>query len=402
VYRSTDLRTWEFRGNALTQSSAPELNSSNIERPKIMYNRSTGQYVMWMHKETATDYGQARAAVATSSNIEGPYTYRGSFRPFNQYMSRDLNVFVDDDGTGYMVSSSNENADLNLYRLTADYTNVAQLVYSWKGGYREAPALFKRNGVYLIVTSGATGWGPNQQKYSASTSLTGGWSGWQNLGDGTAYGSQTTFVLPVQGSQTTSYLYLGDHWGPGYGGSYEDSSYVWLPLRFPTSTSIALDWTPSITVDTATGVVAGGSNGGGTGSYVSLVARHSGKCANVQNGSTATNTPFVQWSCNGAGNQQFQVKDVGGGYVQLVARHSGLCADVANVSTADGAQVIQWTCGGGSNQQWAVQDAGNGYVRFVARHSGKCLDVSGASTADGGRLIQWTCGGGTNQQWSRR
>src|SRR3954447_13433930 len=31
VYRSTDLRTWEFRGNALTQSSASELNSANIE-----------------------------------------------------------------------------------------------------------------------------------------------------------------------------------------------------------------------------------------------------------------------------------------------------------------------------------------------------------------------------------
>ena len=56
VYRSSDLKTWKFRNNALTQASAPELASSNIERPKVMYNAATGQFVMWMHKETATDY----------------------------------------------------------------------------------------------------------------------------------------------------------------------------------------------------------------------------------------------------------------------------------------------------------------------------------------------------------
>src|SRR5262245_1084520 len=42
VYRSTDLRTWEFRNNVLTQSSAAELQVANIERPKVIYNASTG------------------------------------------------------------------------------------------------------------------------------------------------------------------------------------------------------------------------------------------------------------------------------------------------------------------------------------------------------------------------
>jgi hypothetical protein len=39
----------------LTRSSAAELAGANIERPKVMYNASTRQFVMWMHKETATD-----------------------------------------------------------------------------------------------------------------------------------------------------------------------------------------------------------------------------------------------------------------------------------------------------------------------------------------------------------
>ena len=397
VYRSRDLAAWEFRGNALTQSSAAELASANIERPKVMYNRSTGQFVMWMHKETATDYGQARAAVATSSTVDGSYSYRGSFRPLGTYMSRDLTVFTDDDGTGYMISAANENYDLNVYRLTADYTNVASLARSWPGDHREAPALFKRNGVYFMLTSAATGWSPNQQKYSAATSITGSWSAWANVGDGTAFGSQTTFVLPVQGTQTTSYLYLGDRWGPGFGAGYADSQYVWLPLTFPTSTTLAMDWSATVGIDAATGVITGASSG----PWVNLVARHSGRCADVAGASTASNAELIQYACGSGTNQQWQLRDAGSGYVQLVARHSGMCADVASASTADGAKAIQYACGTGTNQQWQPQDAGNGYVRFVARHSGRCLGVVAASTADRARLEQRSCSGGTEQQWQR-
>jgi hypothetical protein len=397
VYRSTDLKTWEFRRNVLTQSSAAELRVSNIERPKVIYNRSTGQYVMWMHKENGRDYSEARAAVATSSTIDGDYTYRGSFRPFNQHMSRDITAFVDDDGAGYMISAANENYDLHVYRLTADYTNVATLVRAWPGDHREAPALFKRDGVYFMLTSGATGWNPNQQKYATATSLGGPWSGWQNIGDATTYGSQTAFVLPVQGNQTTTYVYLGDRWGPGFGGVYSDSSYVWLPLRFPSRTSMAMDWYPRITVDTATGVVTGE-----TPPYVNLVARHSGKCADVVNGAYTTGAEIIQYGCGSGLNQQWELRNLGTGYVQVVARHSGLCLDVSDAATADSARAIQFTCGTGTNQQWQVQETDGGYARLIARHSGKCLDVVNGSSADSSRLIQYTCTGAANQQWQRR
>ncbi|MDQ1292920.1 MAG: hypothetical protein QG608_801 [Actinomycetota bacterium] len=397
VYRSTDLKNWESRGNALSQGSASELASANIERPKVIYNRSTKQYVMWMHKENGKDYGEARAAVATSSTIEGPYSYRGSFRPLNQHMSRDITAFVDDDGTGYMISAARENYDLHVYKLTADYTNVASLARSWPGDHREAPALFKRNGVYFMVTSGATGWDPNQQKYSTATSITGSWSAWQNVGDSTAFGSQTTFVLPVQGSLTTSYLYLGDRWGPGFGGVYADSQYVWLPLRFPSNTTLAMDSSPQITIDTATGEVTGA-----TSSYSTVVNRNSGKCLDVVNGSSENNAEIIQYACGTAHNQQWNVQEAAAGYVNLQVRHSGKCLDVVSSSTADKAKVIQYACGSGTNQQWQLQDAGNGYLRVVARHSGKCLAVTDASTANSARVVQAVCDGSTAQQWQRK
>ncbi|QFZ21009.1 RICIN domain-containing protein [Saccharothrix syringae] len=396
VYRSTDLRTWEFRRNVLTQSSSSELAVANIERPKVVYNNSTGRFVMWMHKENGSDYGEARAAVASSATVDGDYTWHGSFRPLN-HMSRDITLFRDDDGTAYMISAARENADLHVYRLTADYRQVASLVHVlWPGSWREAPAMFKRNGVYFLLTSGATGWAPNQQKYATATSVAGTWSALANVGDNTAYGSQTAYVLPVQGSQTTSYLYLGDRWAGAWNGPVNDSRYVWLPLTFPSSTTMSMNYASQVTIDTATGVVTPISQPAYT-----LTARHSGKCLDVPSASQAPGAEVKQYPCNGGANQRWEAQAADGGYYRLVARHSGLCLDVANGSTADSTSVTQYTCNGGTNQQWQFQDAGSGYYRVVARHSGKCLDVISASTADGALVKQYTCNGGTNQQWAR-
>ncbi|MEW2045482.1 RICIN domain-containing protein [Streptomyces sp. NPDC005476] len=391
AYRSTDLKNWEFRNHVLTQSSDPELASANIERPKVMYNASTGTFVMWMHKENGTDYSEARAAVAVSDTVDGNYAWQGSFRPLDQHMSRDITVFVDSDGAGYMVSAARENYDLQIYRLTADYTGIASLVADpWHGGHREAPALFKRGGVYFMLTSAATGWNPNQQQYATATSLAGPWSAMTNVGDATAYGSQTAYVLPVQGTSGTSYLYLGDRWGNSFGGTVNDSRYVWLPLTFPTSTSLSMSWSPEVTVDTAAGTVTGTSA-----TYNTLVARHSGKCADVTSQSLWAGAQIKQWDCNSGNNQKYWFKSVGGGYYQLVVRSSSLCVQ-ENAST-----VSQENCDAtAAAQQWSLTTSGS-YVNVKARASGECLDVNGASTANSAALITYTCNGGTNQQWTR-
>ncbi|MFF4572987.1 RICIN domain-containing protein [Streptomyces sp. NPDC001410] len=390
AYRSTDLKSWEFRGHVLSQSSAAELATAYIERPKVIYNASTGKFVMWMHKENGVDYSEASAAVAVSGTVDGTYTYQGSFRPLGQHMSRDLTTYVDSDGTAYMVSAANNNYDLNIYRLTADYTGIDSLLANpWPGGHREAPALFKRNGVYFMLTSGATGWNPNQQQYATATSLAGPWTAWTNVGDSTAYGSQTAYVLPVQGSSGTSYLYMGDRWGNSFGGTVNDSRYVWLPLTFPTSTSMSLSWSPEVTLDTTTGTVTGTSA-----TYNTLVARHSSKCADVPSQSLWQGIAITQYTCNGGANQKWWFKNLGNGYYALLGRGSSLCLQ-ENTST-----VTQENCTGATTQQWSVVTSGS-YVNIKARASGECLDVTGASTANSTAIITYTCNGGTNQQWTR-
>ena len=130
--------------------------------------------------------------------------------------------------------------------------------------------MFKRDGVYFMLTSGNSGRQPNQQECATATSITGRWAAMADAGDDTGYGSQTTFVLPVQGAQGTSYLYVGDSWGNSMGGMVNDSQYNWLPLTFPVKTTMNLPWYPQVAVDTVAGTVTGV----GGGPYCNLVARH--------------------------------------------------------------------------------------------------------------------------------
>lgn len=406
-YRSKDLVNWEYRGEVLSRNSAPELNHCNIERPKVMYNASTGEFVMWMHWENGINYGQARAAVAYSKTPDGKFTYIRSFRPMQDtgvmdhglpgYMSRDCNVFVDTDGKGYFISAANENMDLHLYELTPDYKNIASLKAKlFVGQQREAPCLIKRNGYYYLITSGCTGWNPNQAKYAYSKDLASGWSQLYNLGNSTTYKSQPTFIIPVQGSSGTSYLYMGDRWAGAWGGKVNDSQYVWLPLNFISDTTLELPYYDSVKIDASSGIIS---------EYIpdttryKLVNKNSGKVLDVLDGSVDNAAQIVQWTDNGSLSQQWYLVDVGGGYKKIVNVKSGRALDVKDESKEDGGVLIQYTSNGGYNQHWKFTDIGDGYYKISSRHCGKLIDVRKWSTEDGGIIQQWSDAGGTNQHW---
>ncbi len=406
-YRSTDLRNWELRTNALSSSSATELNHAKVERPKVVYNASTNRYVMWMHWENATDYSEARAAVASSPTIEGPYTYHGSLRPYagkgitdhgkDGYMSRDCNLFVDTDGTAYFISASNENLDLNLYRLSPDYLSINILVAKlFPGSQREAPALFKRNGVYFLLTSGATGWAPNQARYATSTNLASGWSSLTNIGDGTAFFSQSTTVVAVEGSASTSYLYAGDRWAGAWGGPYLDSMYVWLPLSFPSNTTMTMSWSGSITADAAAGTLAG------TGNAFTFTGKASGKVMEVKGESTANGAAIDQFTSNAGRHQRWSLDYDGAGYFRVINGNSGKLLDVPSASTANGTALIQFTSNNGNNQKWRVVDLGGGDVRIVNKNSGKLVQVRQASPANGAVIDQSMVTGADHQIWQMK
>jgi hypothetical protein len=386
-YSSTDLKSWTFVGNVLTRQASGDLGPNRIvERPHVIANPTTGQYVMYMHIDN-TSYTERRAGVATSSSVCGSYTYRGSFKPLG-HDSLDDTLFLDG-STGYFISEDRTSAKLQIYQLSADFLSVTSLVKTLN--QYEGPALAKINGTYYIFGSHLTGWSTNDNQYATASSITGTWSSFRSFApSGTnTCNSQTTAILPVSGSSTTSYLYLGDRWNSG---NLADSRYVWQPLTV-NGTTVTMTCQSSWTVDTATGTVGtgGGPTGGPTGATI-LRGVGSGRCLEVPNSSTTNGVQIDIWDCSGGANQSWTLTAA-----RELRVYGNKCLDVTGAATAAGTKVELWDCNGGTNQQWNIN--ANGTVTGVG--SGLCLDVTSGATANGSKMEIWTCNGGSNQQWAR-
>ena len=248
-YRSKDLKTFEFRNNILNTETptAPyrvktdldltkknedgPVRKVNHERPKVLYCAATKKFVLWAHYENGANYHDARCAVATSDYPDRDFTYHGSFNPFGS-MARDCTLFLDDDGRAYFIAASRDNADLHVWRLTKDFMNTDKLVnVLWQGEYREAPAVFKRNGKYYMLSSWCTGWKPNQGKWSMADAIDGEWEILQDFGDELTFRSQPAFVLPAERDGETKFIYVGDRW-EGSEPKYFDSTYIVLEIKW--------------------------------------------------------------------------------------------------------------------------------------------------------------------------
>lgn len=249
-YSSSDLRNWKFEGVALEPEESPSADlhkSKVVERPKVVYNPKTGKFVMWAHVESA-DYGKAAAGVAVSDTPVGPFKYLGSFRP-NNAMSRDQTIFVDDDGKAYQFASSENNQTMYINELTDDYLRpTGRFTRNFVGDSREAPAVFKRNGKYYVLTSGCTGWDPNHAQIAVADSIMGPWT---VLGDpctgpdaDKTFYAQSTYVQPVHGKEDC-YLAMFDRWNKK---DLEDSRYVWLPIKW-NGDKPEIPWQETVTFD---------------------------------------------------------------------------------------------------------------------------------------------------------
>ena len=148
-------------------------------------------------------------------------------------MSRDMTLFVDDDGTAYHIHAAEENYTLNISELSDDYTSFTdRWVRILPGGHNEAPALLKRNGKVFMITSGCTGWAPNEARLHVAESLFGKWKYRGNPCIGKdaelTFHSQSTYILPVEGKRDT-FIFMADRWKPR---DLSDSRYIWLPITF--------------------------------------------------------------------------------------------------------------------------------------------------------------------------
>jgi beta-galactosidase len=237
VYSSSNLYDWKYEGTALAPvEDNPQHDLARgcaIERPKVLYNEKTRNYVMWFHLELkGKGYSAARAAVATSDKATGPYEFLRSFRP-NGNMSRDMTLFQDKDGKAYHVFASNDNRDMRICQLSDDFLSPTDTDVLVSSDTREAPAMFEHRGTYYLITSGCSGWVPNAANYYTAQRILGPWTRHDNPMRGPSaqktFGGQSTFVLPLPGRQG-AFIFMADRWKGD--GNLIDSRYLWLPIQF--------------------------------------------------------------------------------------------------------------------------------------------------------------------------
>lgn len=251
-YSSADLAHWSFRNNALSRQADGDLGPRRVvERPKVIYNRATGLYVMYMHIDSQ-NYAEAKVGVATCPEVDGNYTYRGSFRPLG-HESRDMTLFQDTDGAGYLLFEDRKRG-IAIARLSPDYLSVEREVVLIHEAL-EAPAMIHVKDTYFLLGSSLSGWGANPNHYATASALAGPWSEFKDVAprQTKTYDSQTAYILPVGGTQTTSYIYIGDRWLGGK--DLQDARYIWLPLTVGDRT-LSLPFFGPWAMDTETGVAA--------------------------------------------------------------------------------------------------------------------------------------------------
>ncbi len=300
-YSSTDLYNWNDEGLVLTDEDVFE--NSIFERPKVIYNETTKKFVLWWHQELpGIGYDAARTAVATSDTPTGKFTFHRSFRPnvgripingpiddikdLDQWkaavdaideedwparstageallrdihvgqMARDMTLYKDDDGTAYLIYSSEENSTLQVAELDDTYTDFTG-TYSrvLPGGQNEAPAVFKSGGKYYMIASGLTGWAPNPARSHVADNLLGPWTplGSPMRGDtnphtgkgpGLTFGGQSTHILPNP-KNPEQFIAMFDVWTPS---DLNASPYIWLPITFEAGKPV-IYWQDEWTLD---------------------------------------------------------------------------------------------------------------------------------------------------------
>jgi hypothetical protein len=232
-YASTDLVHWTYKG-------VPLVTAKVCDRMDVLYNDTTKQYVMFLKY----DGDKASFGTATASAPEGPYTFLGDVLVDDNYIG-DMSMYKDDDGEGYLAyvwDEAGPNRQHGIYRMAADYLSLDTRMYLFNVPSREAPHMFKRNGVYYYGVSETNGINPSPTRYYTATVLTGPWSGETMLvtpGSSTTYETQCDFVFPFAGTQGTVYMLDADRWLPT-GGFQGD--YLWLPLTFDDAGAPTMDY----------------------------------------------------------------------------------------------------------------------------------------------------------------
>ncbi|KAJ2897012.1 glycosyl hydrolase [Zalerion maritima] len=260
VYSSPDLATWTSHGIALEPVEGHEYISPDniIQRPKVVYSDKLEEYHMLWHADNSS-YRLLLQGLGTSKSIEGPYEFASATAPLGNW-SQDFGLFTDmRDGRSYALYSNGdsvEGRDVYIGELNENKTEVSEVTFRFDKFDLEAPCIIQTDRSYYALMSHKTGYRPNNVVAFRADRLEGPWSQPFFVAERNTrtYNSQSGFALRINGTKTTTYLYLGDQWDSN---SLWESRYIWLPMKIDDrGGELELEWHDIYDLDVHTGEVS--------------------------------------------------------------------------------------------------------------------------------------------------
>ena len=246
---STDGIHFSNAKNVADSSQNPALASCKIESVHIDYIPEKNKVVVWAHWEKPSGYSDGKALVITGTP-GGQFTVHHVYNPLNIQV-RDMAIFFDDDGTGYLIAAANKegqgaNATMYIFRMNEDYSDVTEVVKTlFEDQYREFPNLIKKDGYYFLFTSQAAGWYPSSGAYSVTKDIAGKWSELRSIGNTSTFSSQSGWIVNMQDK---NYLMHAYRWLR----ASETSGTTLCPLYFDNGFAF-YDYCPYFKYNTSTG-----------------------------------------------------------------------------------------------------------------------------------------------------
>ncbi len=208
---SSDGKHFGNERNVADSSQNSALASCKIESVHIEYVPEKNKVVVWAHWEKPSGYSDGKALVITGTP-GGQFTVHHVYNPLGIQV-RDMAVFFDDDGTGYLIAAANKegqgaNATMYIFRMNDEYSDVTEVVKTlFEDQYREFPNLIKKDGYYYLFTSQAAGWYPSSGAYSVTKDLGGKWSELRSIGNTSTFSSQSGWIVNMQDKNYIMHAY---------------------------------------------------------------------------------------------------------------------------------------------------------------------------------------------------
>lgn len=245
-------------------------------RPHVLWHAETQQFVLWSRwQQPPSIQSPPLYTVSTASTADGPFKTVVRNASLAHVDAADDNLFLDDDGTAYIAyTARSTERRITIDRLTSSFMASAAITdpTATSGPFGptnvEAPAMFKRQGVYYVtmgsdccfcargsdlhVFASRHPLGPYEDLGVIYTPPSSG-----SIGDHPPHGQQT-YVLAVPNNETVTYVFWANRWQSAPDHKKDHDYHYWTPLHFSTVSDgnkslpaiMPLSWVDEFTLNT--------------------------------------------------------------------------------------------------------------------------------------------------------